>query len=809
MVTIEFFPLDAVQKIEGDKAVVYFYGVSGKKRVCVQAPPFDPYFLVLPKGKETEARLRAFSVKLDEREARIEHVEVVKRRLGFEQVDFLKCSTSIPQDVERLAREVKKLDVVDHVYEKDIRFTHRLMVDKGISPLQKHVATGEFVPGKNRARIFRADEIKPASDETYTDFKVMAFDIETPSREMDPSKHPILMIGVYSKGLKRVLTWKKFPTKTKQIEFLCSEKEMLERFGKILEEEDPDILCGYYSDGFDFPYIKARVDRLGAEFRPGFNFSSLRINGTAKKSAYIEGLLHIDVFKFLRYVWAQGLETTLYDLDSVSKELLKDGKYEVDIGQLGKVWDNGGAELEEFAKYNLKDCELAFGLCEKILPDIVEFVKLTSLTPFEMSRSRFSKLVEGYLISQAHQMGIVIPNLPGHDKIGERRRSSFQGAFVYEPRPGLYKDVAVFDYRSLYPSIISAHNISPETIKCDCCSEDGDRVPGRNDIWFCKKEKGFIPTVIKELITRRMRLKEIIKQQGTSRVMEARSHALKTLANAMWGYIGFFGSRWYSFEAALSITAYGRHYLSLVIEKAKKMGFEIIYGDTDSIFLDLKGKNIEEAKLFAEGINSELPDIMELQFEGFFPSALFVSLKDTAIGAKKKYAMIDKEGKMKITGFETVRRNWSLVAREAQRRVLEIVLKENDVEKARKYMIELVDRVRKGDIEKKLMIIKTQLTKAISEYESISPHVAVAKRLIDSGYKVQVGDLIEYVIVTGSGSVGNRAQPADAVEHPDYDTDYYVKNQIMPAVEGIFKELGVKPDDILSKKDQSELGKFF
>ncbi len=812
MVSIDFYPLDAVQKLEGDSAVIYIYGKSKDERVCVRYSSFIPYFLVIPKkGQEdvVEKYLKNLTLQLEERKTGIGKVEKIKKILGTVEVTCFKCETPIPKDIPKLAYEIKENELIEHVYEKDIHFIQRFLVDNNIIPLEKHTASGEFIPGKNRAKIFKADKIELASDETYSNLSIMAIDIETPSKDIDPKKYPILMIAVYSQGIKRVLTWNKFPVKGDFVEFLPTEEDMYKRFAEIIRKDDPDIICGYYSDGFDWPYIKKRADHLGVEFKPGLNNSAVRLTGTKVKKAYIEGLIHVDVFKFIRYIWAQGLSTTSYDLDSVAKEILGIGKIEVDISRLGKIWGSGDKELGKFAEYNLRDTEVTYKLCQKILPDIVEFVKLTRLMPFDMSRSRFSKLVEGYLITKAYNDNIIIPNLPGHKSIAERRRSSFQGAYVYEPTPGLYKNVAVFDYRSLYPSIISAHNISPETLQCKCCKDTAEKVPGRDDIWFCTKKVGFIPGVIKELITRRVRLKEIIKQQETSAVMEARSHALKTLANAMWGYMGYFGSRWYAFDAALSITAYGRHYLTEVIKSAEKAGFKVIYGDTDSIFLDLNGKTLDEAKDFAININDTLPDIMELQFEGTFPSALFVSTKTSTTGAKKKYAMISKEGKMKITGFEYVRRNWSLLAREAQKHVLEIILKDNDVKKAQKYIIDLVAKVRKNEIEKKKMIIKTQLTKSIKEYNSISPHVAVAKKMIAGGQTVQVGDIIHWIVQTGSGKVGERAIEADMVEKPDYDTDYYVNKQIIPAVDSIFLELGIKPDEILAKKDQSALSKFF
>ncbi|GAI26580.1 unnamed protein product [marine sediment metagenome] len=177
--------------------------------------------------------------------------------------------------------------------------------------------------------------------------------------------------------------------------------------------------------------------------------------------------------------------------------------------------------------------------------------------------------------------------------------------------------------------------------------------------------RGFLPIIIGDLISRRARIKEIIKEKKDI-MLEARSESLKLLANAFYGYLGFFGARWYSIECARSVTAYGRYYINRVIEDAEKNEFKVIYSDTDSVFLNLGKKTEEDALKFVEKINETLPGIMELEYENFYPCGIFVSAKEGHYGAKKKYALLGKDGNIKITGFETVRRNWSFIAKQAQ-----------------------------------------------------------------------------------------------------------------------------------------------
>ncbi|MBA3064755.1 hypothetical protein FP803_04935 [Candidatus Woesearchaeota archaeon] len=366
-------------------------------------------------------------------------------------------------------------------------------------------------------------------------------------------------------------------------------------------------------------------------------------------------------------------------MGNVAEEILGEKKRDINLEYLAEACDNKPEKLEEFCDYNLQDSKLTFMLCKKILPNIIELVKIVGLPIADVSRMSFSKLDEGYLIKQAKNLNEIVLNKPTHDEIKKRREQTYTGAFVFKPTPGLYKDITIFDFRSLYPSIITSHNISPDTLNCKCC-EDEKHVPEFDKYWFCSKKKGFISTVLEGIITRRMRIKEIMKgvDKKKLKLFNARQYALKTIGNSMYGYMGFFGARWYSIECARSITAYGRYYIQKVIEDAKNAGFKVLYSDTDSIFLILDKKTMDETRKFVESINANLPGLMEIEYEGFYPRGIFVSAKEGAYGAKKKYALLSEDNHIIIKGFETIRRNWSFIAKETQKEVLNIILKDGD-----------------------------------------------------------------------------------------------------------------------------------
>ncbi|MCK4501301.1 DNA polymerase, partial [Candidatus Babeliales bacterium] len=423
----------------------------------------------------------------------------------------------------------------------------------------------------------------------------------------------------------------------------------------------------------------------------------------------------------------------------------------------------------------------------------------------------FSQLVEWYILKQEKNFNEIAPEKPHNGEIKKRRMQTYKGAFVFEPKPGLYKDIVVFDFKSLYPSIISSHNISPGTLNCDCCPEK-ELAPAEDKnekYWFCTKKKGFIPTIMEELIERRMRIKEIIKKEKKNPLLEARSQMLKLLANSFYGYIGFYAARWYSIECARAITSYGRYYIHKVIDRAKEAGFNVLYSDTDSVFLALDGKTKKDSEKFAEEINLELPGVMELNFEAFYPSGIFVSAKAGAYGAKKKYALLKEDGNLKVRGFEAVRRNWSPIAKEVQVNVLNIILKENDSAKAFDYVKKIIKELNEHKIPIDKVIIHTQLQKEIASYDAIGPHVAIATRMKEKGMPVGPGSIIEYVITKHGEKIRDKAKFPSEVNQKDYDPSYYADNQIIPAVEKIFEVLGYSKEELAARHDQDKLDKFF
>jgi DNA polymerase elongation subunit (family B) len=818
MVKVQFYPLDIAYREVDNKAWIYVFGkASDGKTICVIDDSFQPYFYIILKkdADTTKFREEVEKVTAEQRGTvfSVTGTEVVDKKYLGKDVKAVKVAVNLPKGVPKIKAELEKKRAVDLALEFDIPFIRRYLIDNDIIPLTLCEVDGEKTDQRIKTDyVLKSGKISQVSGDTVEKLRILAFDIETYNplgKNVMPEKHPIVMISLVGDNFKKVITWKKFDTKHDYIEFVKSEADLIQRAKDVIDTYKPDILTGYFSDGFDLPYIKTRADKYKIKLDFGLDYSTPTFGRGTRMTARITGITHLDIFKFVRRVMAGTLETDSYKLDAVAEELLDEKKVDVEMEALAEAWDKGSKDIEKYCEYNLQDSNLTLKLCKKILPNIIELIKIVGLPIYDISRMAFSQLVEWYLIKQASHFKELAPNKPEHDQVKQRMRTTFKGGFVYEPKPGLYEDIAVFDFRSLYPTIISSHNIGLSTLNCKCCGKEENYAPVEGKkYWFCKEKKGFISKMITDLITRRMRVKEIMKEKE-DKLLRAREYSLKILANAFYGYLGFYASRWYSIEAAQSVTAWGRHYIQKVIEEAKKNDFSVLYSDTDSIFIALKNKKRKDALQFAEKINLELPELMELEFEGFYPRGIFVGAKLSAAGAKKRYALISEKGIMKIKGFEAIRRNSAEIAKEVQEKVLKIILKDNDVPKALKYVKTTLEKIKNTDLPNKKMIIPTQITRDVESYEQIGPHVAAAKRMKARGDLVGPGTIVQYIVVQGKGMIRDRARLPDEIKEKDYDPVYYTNNQVIPAVEKIFEVLGYKKEDLLETKEQAKLEKFF
>jgi len=756
--------------------------INGENSTIVE-DYFDPYFYLIPDNiREAEKEL------LKHYGDKIRKIEVVDK----EGRKALKIVTKGSGDVIEIRHYAKELG---DSREDDINYVYRYLIDHRLYASRYY--DFEIEDG----RLKKAREV---ADEPL-ELKVFAFDIEVynPKQIPDPEKDPIVCIGYYNGKDRKVLHW----TKDRG-----SEKEMIEEFIEKIGKDDPDVIVGYNSAGFDFPYLKKRCHKLGIKLSLGRDGSEVQIRkGGIYPRADIFGRAHIDAFDGVDFLTSIGaLRLPKNDLNSIYQEFF--GKHKVDLKDrtIAELWDAGGKDLELLKEYNQEDAIAAFEIGKEILPLYIALSKIIGLPLYETSRMATSQMIEWLLIREAHRRGILVPNRSGEAEVRERMLGPIKGAFVKLPESGLHEKIVVCDFRSLYPSIIISYNIDKTTLNCDCC--DSPLVVPEVGHKFCKEKKGLIPKILEELIDTRAKVKAEMKKHPEKskeyRVFHFQQWGLKILANSAYGYLGFARARWYSREAAESVTALGRHYIHETMDKAEKAGFHVLYSDTDGIFLKLDDKVVDDVKRFIEKVNKELPAKMELEFQGYYPRGIFVTKRE-GTAAKKRYALIREDGVVEIKGFEFVRRDWANIAKVVQEKVIGAVLKEGKPEKAVDIVKQVVKDVRDRKVNLEDLIIYTQVVRKVSSYEQQAPHVKAAKKLIDAGYKVGPGSVLEFVVVKGPGSISDRSIPVQLLGKKDYDADYYINNQILPAVMKILKELGVKEEDLKFDGEQAGLKKWF
>ena len=792
--------------------VVRLWGkTSDEKNVLVLDRKFRPYIYVQPRDGLSVRQASALAERLaglSVEGSKPLSVSGEKRKHYGRETEVLKIEMKNPGDVWKFRDAVKGWDEVKDVHEFDITFYKRYLINCGLVPMAwAHVSGKEEKTGFAVDLAVDASEIRPAAGEEYPELKMLALDIEMATEN---GEEKIIMASLRSRDVAKVVTYRK--VKVAGAEMAGSERELIEKLAHEIVSADPDIIVSYNGDRFDFMRLQERAVKFGLKFRIGRDGDAYSFVRRGRNyAAQAAGRVHVDIYNVVENMLSSSLSSEVLSLDAVSREILGEGKYPLDYEFIEKAWKEGTG-LAKVAKYCLRDSYLAMKLGEGLLPQAFELCRVTGQTLFDASRSTYSQFVEWLLARKAFEAGEIIPRRPPQKEVELRRKAApYEGGYVHPPKEGMHEDIALFDFRGLYPSIIITRNVSPETLDCVCCGGNCGKnmVPGGGH-YFCTEKRGFVTSVVDDIVRKRQQARkgmERVKRGSAEYVhMDNIQKALKILANASYGYYSYPASRWYSRVCAIAIAAWGRQYIQELMERAAKEGLEVIYGDTDSLFV--KEKSMKKIKAFLELVNSELPKPMELEFKGHYASGIF-TLTRTGKAAKKRYALIDADGRMTVRGFERVRRDWSGISKETQEKVLLAVLKERSPKKAVEIVKGIVSELQSGKVDIKKLVIYTQLTKPISEYEQTGPHVEAARKMVERGVPAGEGSVIQYIIVKGAGSISSRAEPAEDAK--DYDPDYYINNQVIPAAMRILSALGYREEDIAGKveKDQSSLDNFF
>ena len=576
-----------------DKPVIRLFSKEGDKNIILLDDTFEPYLYVV--SDNIEECIREIKENLDVVEA--EHI--VKKDFQIES-DFIKVTFKHPQELAKNRDNLRDLENVVQIREFDIPFYRRYLMDRDIIPMTEVVAVGEEVESflkldskKQDITIIKLTEELKRVPEYPQNFRILSFDLEVrnPHGMPNSDEDEIIMIGVASNfGINQVIS-----TKTNSsgrgdfVNQLGSEREMIQEFVRIIKDNNVDIIVGYNSDNFDFPYLKDRAKLLGVDLDIGMDESDVKyIRRGYANAASLKGLIHVDLYLVMR----RYMSLERYTLERVYYELFGEEKIDVPGERIWEFWDNGGEELDNLFDYSLDDVISTLKIAEQTLPLNLELTRIIGQPLFDVSRMATGQQAEWFLVKQAHFDDEVVPNKQGSNFADRAIAEDNEGGYVKEPETGLHENLVQFDFRSLYPSLIISKNISPDVMMLDDVdNEDDYNISPEHGIKFKKSPQGFIPSVIDKILQERFRIKREMKASDDpqeKKALDVQQQAIKRLANTMYGIYGFPRFRWYSFECAKAITSWGRQYIKSSIKKAEEFGFYTIYADTDGFYVKYK-----------------------------------------------------------------------------------------------------------------------------------------------------------------------------------------------------------------------------
>lgn len=589
--------LDIDYVTHDEKPVIRLFSKDGDKNVVLLDDTFEPYLYVM--SDDLDVCIEEIQDNLDV--VRIE--KVMKKDFQIEN-EFLKVTFKHPQEIAKNRDALRDLESVIQIREFDIPFYRRYLMDRDVIPMTEVVATGEKLDSflnldssKQDIEIIKLTEGLTRLEEYPRDFRILSFDLEVrnPHGMPNSEEDEIIMIGVASNfGINQVISTKTNSDDRDDFVFqVSSEKEMIEEFIKIIKENNVDIIVGYNSDNFDFPYLKDRAKLFGIDLDVGMDESDIKfIRRGYANAASFKGLIHVDLYLVMR----RYMTLERYTLERVYYELFGEEKIDVPGDRIWEFWDNEGEELDNLFDYSLDDVVSTLRIAEQTLPLNLELTRIIGQPLFDVSRMATGQQAEWFLVKQAYFDDEVVPNKQGSNFADRASAEDNEGGYVREPEKGLHENLVQFDFRSLYPSIIISKNISPDVLVLgDVDNEDEYNISPEHDLKFKKNPQGFIPSVIDKILQERFRIKREMKasdDETEKKALDVQQQAIKRLANTMYGIYGFPRFRWYSFECAKAITSWGREYIKSSIKKAEEFGFYAIYADTDGFY----AKYVKEKK---------------------------------------------------------------------------------------------------------------------------------------------------------------------------------------------------------------------
>ncbi len=693
-------------------------------------------------------------------------------------VDCLYFSTY--SAMKACARKLR--DKLQPIYESDIHPVDRFLMERFVKG--GFEATG-FVEQRENTVYMVNPRIRGV--DMVPNLSVLSIDIETNAEKgsiysiaCSGKKNIVFIIGNADNGKSPI-----------HVVYCKNERSLLENFINHLHIENPDVIIGWNVIDFDLKIIYNRCKALGLKFdkvaRKGGYASIFKNSAGNKTLVRIDGRVVIDVPLLLRSYYPAfeeySLDYVAFKITGKNKEITLKGKNK--IAAINNLFANDKLSL---ASYNLNDAALTREIFEKtgLLKNAIERSKLSG---HPLDRTGGSIAAFDYLyLPMLHRAGYVAYDAPDPARLNDE---PLPGGFVIEPKPGIYDNVLVFDFRSLYPSIIMSFHIDPLA-----------RIYPSTDRIRCPAGTSFArsPALLPEIITKLLEARNEAKRNNNPHL----SQAVKILMNSFYGVLGARNCRFFSPELASSITRNGQYILKRSIEFIEKTTLlPVIYGDTDSIFVFLgANKDVDPASTgreIAEKTTEWLADHLReqfntesallLQFESCFHRFLIPAVRGGGYGSKKHYCggrYVDGKLELTFKGMESARSDWTDCAKEFQHELIRRIFAGEPVEE---HIIKTISDIKAGKADEKL-IYRKRLRKKPEDYtQGIPQHVQAAKLL---GYAPSV--VRYYITVDGP-------QPVEKLRSP-IDYRHYIDCQIQPVADSILCLVGKEFSKIISGQQE-------
>ncbi|MCW9048518.1 MAG: DNA polymerase II [Gammaproteobacteria bacterium] len=680
-------------------------------------------------------------------------------------------------------------------YETDIRPAERYLTERFI--------TGPVtINNPQKLPVLTNPEIKPASYEPK--LKLMSLDIET-----DYETNELFSIAYIVNDIKKVLIIGEMKTAPENdyIHFVSDEKTLLKLFIKQVAFHDPDIFIGWNVINFDFRFLQRKADQYHISLQLGRNQSTVKWRqhhaDVNHYFLHIPGRVVLDGIDTLK---SATWQFSSFSLENVSNELLNRSKLihqhnnHDPLYKAKEIKRQFYEDKNSLAKYNLEDCQLVLDIFEKA--ELIHFaIERARLTGLELDRVGGSVAAfDNLYLPQLHRKGFTAPNTGDYGN-----GNTAPGGYVMDSRPGLFKSVLVLDYKSLYPSIIRTFKVDPYARIAAKKMQDDETIAGYDGARFSKNEH-ILPDIIADLW--------LARDKAKREKNKALSQAIKIIMNSFYGVLGTPGCRIHDARLSSSITKRSHDIIKQSVKLINNQGYEVIYGDTDSVFVSLEKDMTNEA---ADKIGQQLIDIvntywlqhlkmdfgiksyLEMEYETHFVRFFMPTVRGSDKGSKKRYAGVinTKDGpKIVFKGLENVRTDWTQLARDFQQTLYSKVFNDEAYDE---FIRSLVIQLSNGQLDHHLTYRKRLRQKLELYQKNIPPHARAAinaeaifkKNKQPSRY--QHKGWIEYVM-TVNGPETLECQSSRL------DYEHYIEKQLTPIADSILGALNDSMENILKRQ---------